>query len=229
MDVSVEHRDGVEAREGAPDALAPSSVVQPQADRVRRGARGRKPRPAVDFGAAQISFGEVELIVAELTHLLEIEDVDERDVMDAAGSQENHPLFRSWAAKIEKKRAAPPASASCSPGSTTTGARSVPQQLFCEIELLGFGEMRDVARVHDELRLIGECVDRGDRLGEGAGDIGIGGLLETDVAIANLHEIRARGRAAGGRARSRARSAHKRCRPRSRRRARENRRASRLG
>ena len=54
-------------------------------------------------------------------------------------------------------------STSCSPGSAINGARSPPKICLAVVELLGFGEMRHVAGMDDELRLPRERVDRGDR------------------------------------------------------------------
>lgn len=66
--------------------------------------------------------------------------------------------------------------------------------------------MRDVAGVHDELRLHRHRIDRVDRRLERAGDVGVSRLMKADVAVADLHELcgrcsigeRATGEDAGG-------------------------------
>ena len=55
------------------------------------------------------------------------------------------------------------------------------EQLFGVVELRGFGEVRDVARVHDECRLIRQTVDRIDRGVERSGDVAVGRFVEADV------------------------------------------------
>ena len=71
------------------------------------------------------------------------------------------------------------------------------EHLIHLIELRGRGQMREIAGVDHEVRPVTQAVDLSDRLGEGAGDIGIGRALEPDVAVADLGEaqVRARGRA----------------------------------
>ncbi len=67
------------------------------------------------------------------------------------------------------------------------------EHLRHRVELVGLREVAYVARVEDELRRLGEGVDPVDRLLKGANDIGVGGLVESDVGIADLDEIQFRG------------------------------------
>ena len=64
------------------------------------------------------------------------------------------------------------------------------EELLSQIEFRRLREMRDVAGVDDERRLLGQAVDDVDRAVERSGHIGIRLLVEADVAIADLHEER---------------------------------------
>ena len=52
--------------------------------------------------------------------------------------------------------------------------------------------MGNVAGMHDELRLHRHGVDRVDRCFERPGDVWVSGLMEADVAVADLYELRSR-------------------------------------
>ena len=56
------------------------------------------------------------------------------------------------------------------------------------IKLLRLRSVGDVAGVNHEGRLFGERADLGDRLLEGLARIGVGGLVEADMAVGNLGE-----------------------------------------
>ena len=76
------------------------------------------------------------------------------------------------------------------------------QHLLDLVELVGCGQMGQVAGVDHEVRGVPEAVDLVDRLGEGAGNVRVGGALEADVAVADLGEAQGRSglgvRRAGG-------------------------------
>src|SRR5262249_4308219 len=60
------------------------------------------------------------------------------------------------------------------------------------VELLGFGEVAQIARVHDEIRLARQRVDLVDGRLKCADHIAVGLAVETDVRVADLHECRRR-------------------------------------
>ena len=71
------------------------------------------------------------------------------------------------------------------------------QNLFGCIELVGPCQMRDVAGVHDELRLPRQRVDAVDDAFQRSGNVRIGGLMKADVAVADLNEKRRVGQTGG--------------------------------
>ena len=80
-------------------------------------------------------------------------------------------------------------STSCSPGTKNTsfGARGL-QNLLHLVELSRFRQMRDVAGVQHELGRNGQRVDLRDRGLQRSNHVGIRGLVEAHVAVADLHE-----------------------------------------
>ena len=56
------------------------------------------------------------------------------------------------------------------------------------IELFRRGQMRQIARVDDEVGRVAQVVDGVDGMGERPGDVGVGGPGEADVAVADLGE-----------------------------------------
>ena len=56
------------------------------------------------------------------------------------------------------------------------------------VELLGLRQMRDVAGVDHEGRLRRELADLADRFLQGAEGVGVGRLVEADMAVADLQE-----------------------------------------
>ena len=62
------------------------------------------------------------------------------------------------------------------------------EKLIQRVEFRWLGKMRQVPGVQNEIRRCGQGVDFGDGLLEGADDIGVGRLVKTDVAVADLHE-----------------------------------------
>src|SRR5262249_10229587 len=73
------------------------------------------------------------------------------------------------------------------------------QNLLQRVELLGFGEMRQVAGVQHERGRVGQRVDFGHRLAQRRGDVLVRLLAEADMAVADLNkaEIRAGAYAVG--------------------------------
>ena len=69
--------------------------------------------------------------------------------------------------------------------------RQVRQHLLQRIELGRLRQMRQVAGVQQERRLLGCGLDLGDRTAQRRGDIGIRWFVEADVAVADLHELKA--------------------------------------
>src|SRR5690348_13359046 len=72
-------------------------------------------------------------------------------------------------------------------------------------ELLGPGQVADVAGVHDEGRRLRQCVDVGDGAAQAADHVGIRRLVEADMGIADLDEgegVLRGGRDASGRGRA---------------------------
>src|SRR5579863_8682322 len=62
------------------------------------------------------------------------------------------------------------------------------KELIERIELIGLRQMRKVPGMQDEIRLPAECVDLVHGGLEGCIHIGIGGLVEADVAVADLYK-----------------------------------------
>ena len=60
------------------------------------------------------------------------------------------------------------------------------------VELVGAGQVRDVAGVNDEIRCVAEVVDAIDRLAECVGDVGVGRSGEAEVTVADLGEPQGR-------------------------------------
>ena len=62
------------------------------------------------------------------------------------------------------------------------------QHLLRLVELVGGGQVGEVAGVNDEIRCVAEVVDLIDRVAEGAGDVRVGRTGEADVTVADLGE-----------------------------------------
>src|SRR5690242_2879647 len=62
------------------------------------------------------------------------------------------------------------------------------QHLLGVIELLIAGELRDVAGVNDEIGPVRQRLHLGDGFAEGSTSVGIGWLVEADVAVADLRK-----------------------------------------
>ncbi len=72
------------------------------------------------------------------------------------------------------------------------------QHLLGIVELVVARELRHVARVDDEVRLLRQRLHLGDRFAKGGAGVGVGRLVEADVTVAHLDEgERRRGRVAG--------------------------------
>ncbi len=62
------------------------------------------------------------------------------------------------------------------------------EQLLRQIEFRGLRQMRDIARMDDERRLLGHAVHEIDGLGQSRIDVGIRVFVEADVGVADLNE-----------------------------------------
>ena len=62
------------------------------------------------------------------------------------------------------------------------------QQFGHGVELLGLGQVRQVAGMHHEIGSLRLRVDQCDRLAQAGDRIGVGRLVEADMAVADLHE-----------------------------------------
>ena len=67
------------------------------------------------------------------------------------------------------------------------------QVLRQQVELGGLGEVRQVAGVEDQVGGRGQGVDLGDGRLQRRDHVGVSGLVEADVSVADLHEAEARG------------------------------------
>ena len=63
------------------------------------------------------------------------------------------------------------------------------QHLVERVVFAGFGRVAEIAGVNDEVGLLRERVDLGDGGFESGGDIGVGGLVEAHVGVADLDEM----------------------------------------
>jgi hypothetical protein len=61
------------------------------------------------------------------------------------------------------------------------------EQLLRQIEFGRLRQMGDIARVDDQCGLLGHPIHDIDGLGQGAGDVRIRLLVETDMRVADLH------------------------------------------
>ncbi len=77
---------------------------------------------------------------------------------------------------------------SCSPGMKNTGQARFLQDLVGVVELVVARELRHVAGMNDEIRPFAERLHLGDGFAEGRAGVGIGRLVEADVAVADLQE-----------------------------------------
>ncbi len=62
------------------------------------------------------------------------------------------------------------------------------QNLLRIVELVVARELRDIAGMNDEIRLVRQRLHLRDRFAEGRPGVGVGGFVEPKVAVAQLHE-----------------------------------------
>src|SRR6476660_6500548 len=62
------------------------------------------------------------------------------------------------------------------------------EDLICRVELGGLRELGDIARMEEKRWLNRERVDLADRRAKSRADVRVGGLVEPDVTVADLHE-----------------------------------------
>src|SRR3984957_1383381 len=136
-----------------------------------------------------------ELVGAEIAHAarFEIDDIDEADEMDA-GLVEGIPARALGAFAITVEIGFPLGLVD-----DVMFARHVvnvepglADDLIGVVELLGLRQMRDVAGMDHERRLGRHGDDLADRFPQRAERIGIGRLVETDMAVGNLQETEPR-------------------------------------
>src|SRR5258706_695273 len=117
--------------------------------------------------------------------------VNEADEMDAAPIEaEPAAAFRAFAVAREKFLAvvadhvvlAGDVEYAANPGGF--------EQLIQRVEFSWFGKVRQIARVQNKIRAVGQGIDAGNGPFERAGDIRISRFVETDEAVADLEEAK---------------------------------------
>src|SRR5262249_43381006 len=190
VDVTVEHRHRTEALEVVESARrvfrapSPGRIDRPQRNVREDDDRGRC-RPALE-----VALQPFELLVAEIAQAagLEIDNVDEADEMHAVGV-EAVPARAFGAATVA---VAVELHALVEEVVLTRNVMHVEPGLRDDavgvVEFGWLGEMGDIAGMNDEGWLHAKRLDLADRFLERAEGVGIGGLVEPDMAVADLQE-----------------------------------------
>ncbi len=188
MDMAVEHRDRAE-RMRAP-APAASAVPQPQGHRSSTAEYARRPRSACRGARRRDRLPARRVAPPERAQRarLEIQHVVQADEMHAAVIEAVPAVaLRALAEALEVGRAVV-VGMSCSPGTCATSARE-PLSTCAPYRTLGFRQMAHVAGVNEKAGVRHALILAIARL-QGAGDVGVGGLVEADMGVADLHEKR---------------------------------------
>ena len=196
VNVAVEHGHRSEPCEqlqrfaGVVGAPAPLRV-----DRPKRNVRENDDRLR-GRAAGEIVLQPCELRRAKIAHPagLQIGDIDQRDEVHAA-MVEAVPAgpHRSLAEAVEEGLAAVRVEHVVLARNEENRAAELLQHLLGVVELVIARELRDVAGVDDEVRLLRQRLDLGDSLPKSRAGIGIGRLVEADMAVAQLDEGERRG------------------------------------
>src|ERR1700722_3818640 len=187
MDVSVEHRYGVEAAQRRQDARSVLGRPTPRRkERVERNVREDDDWSRA-FLRREILLDEIELLGAELSVDFEVEDVDEREKVHPALIP-GRPALRGVAFAEGREECPRRPDDVVLAGENDERRLEGPEYLFGGIELCGFREVGDIASVDDEGWLYGHRVDRVDGLLKRPGDGWVLGARESDMTIADLHE-----------------------------------------
>ena len=153
-------------------------------DDRRRGASG-----------FQVAGEPSQLFGAEIAHAagLEVVDIDETNEMRAAVVEGIPPLaLRKLAVAGEIGRAVVLVDDIMFSRHVMHVEPGGADQLIRVVELVRLGEMGDVAGVNHEGGLVRQSADLADGLGQSGVRIGIGRLVEADVAVGNLDKGEAR-------------------------------------
>ncbi|GAB4721756.1 hypothetical protein MOKP126_12920 [Mycobacterium avium subsp. hominissuis] len=139
--------------------------------------------------AGDVLFDELQLVGAQVPELAQIQRVDQRDQVHT-GHVEAVPAVTG--------RTRPEDAAVLLPrvvdrivlaghGEHVRGLQRA-HHLLGLVELLGRGQVGEIAGVDDEIRGVAQVVDLVDGPAEGARHVGVGGAGETEVAVADLGE-----------------------------------------
>src|SRR6185503_13073445 len=196
VDVAVEHGDRAELLQvtesaravlGAP---APARIDRPERDMGEHHDRLRS-RAALD-----VVFQPFELLGAEIAEAagLEVDDVDQADEMHAVGVKRIPAgAFGAAAVALAIELARLLVDDVVLARHVMHVESGLRDDFLGVVELRSFRQMRDVAGVDHEGGPGRQRLDATDRLLERAFGVGVGGLVEAHVAVADLQEGEARG------------------------------------
>ena len=71
------------------------------------------------------------------------------------------------------------------------------EHLFQRVEFPRFGQVREIAGMQEEFRRFRQGVDARDGFAKRGGDVHVGGFVESDMAVADLHKMQLAGRQCG--------------------------------
>ena len=197
MDVAVQDRDRAEALEvgerlgGVVGAPAPRRIDAPEGDVGEDDDRLR------GRAAPEVVLEPFELLRAEAAEPagLEVDDIDQAHEVDARGIEAVPAGSLGAAAEPGPVGGAFVDQHVVLAGDVVDVEPGALDQRLRRVELGLLREVADVAGVQHEGRLWPQGLDSLDGQAERAGDVGVGGLVEADMAVADLDEAEpARGR-----------------------------------
>ncbi len=172
---------------GVVGAPAPVRVHGEQRDVAEHNDRG------VSGQRGDVFFDELKLIGSQMAQLGHVQGVHQRDDVHAGGVEAVPAVAPGACAERLAVLLAAVIDGIVFPGHGEDVRGVEPgQHLLDLVELVGGGQMRQVAGVDDEIRCVAETVDLVDRLGERTGHVGVGAAGEADVAVADLSETQRR-------------------------------------
>jgi hypothetical protein len=191
MDVAVEHGNGTEALEIAERLGAVVSAPTPFGVNGPQGDVGEDHDGGAGLQSLDVLLEPFQLLRAEGAESagLEIQDVDQADKMDGVLVEAVPTVAcRPFAVALEVLLAVVVEHVVLAGDEEDSVGLHALEHLVEGIELFGLREMAQIAGVNDEFRRFREGVDFVDGRGEGGANVGIGGLVEAHVAVADLHK-----------------------------------------
>src|SRR6185437_13633615 len=193
MDMSVEYRNGSEAFEVFEGLLVVFCPPSPIGINAPQGNVSEHHDWSAGRNSTQIILEPCDLFIAELAHAFELYDVYQSNEMHAFVIEAvPASAFRSLPISVQKLLAIIDRRVVLARHIENLLRLGALEHLVHGVELGGLGLMAQVAGVDDEIRLLRQSIDAVHGSLQGRHDIGVGRLVETHVAVADLDEVQSR-------------------------------------